>query len=123
MTQLQDQQHLHFNQQGYRDATALLPMQSKDPCYRMGYDRGLRDASPIPEDASDNEIVFEQIDNSGKWQATVDGVEIRIGKVIGGYKTNLTGNTVLIDFGIAIKESLLAVARLASSLEETRHAA
>ncbi|MCC5636352.1 hypothetical protein LC593_10870 [Nostoc sp. CHAB 5844] len=111
-----DDERLLNGQQGYQDAIALLPMQSKDHCYRMGYERGLRDVSPIPEDAGSQAIVFDKIGSTiygGVWEAFVNNVLIRIAAVRGGYKTNLTDDALLIDFGIAVKESLLAVARIA----------
>ncbi|MFN6572335.1 hypothetical protein [Dendronalium sp. ChiSLP03b] len=107
---------LEMNQRGYQDAAAGLKMQSSDPCYRMGYDRGLRDVSPITEDSGSSAIAFDKVDTTihgGLWEANVNGTLVRIAGVQGGYKTNLTGDAVLVDFGIAVKESLLAVARLA----------
>ncbi|WP_445634618.1 hypothetical protein NSTC745_06440 [Nostoc sp. DSM 114161] len=113
-----ENQRLAMNQKGYQDAVAGLEMQSGDPCYRMGFERGFRDISPIPaDDSSSQAIVFEKVAN-GRWQANVNGVLARIASVKDGYKTNLTGDMVLVDFGIAIKESLLAVARLQTQPEK-----
>lgn len=112
---------LENNRQGYKDAIAGLAMQSNDPCYRVGYDRGIRDTRPQTEDTSSDAIVFEEIGQniySKIWQATVNNIEIRIIPVNGGYKSNLTGDRLLIDFGIAVKETLLAVAELQTQQTE-----
>jgi hypothetical protein len=107
-----EQQRLEMNQLGYRDAVEGLISQSSDPCYRVGYERGIRDITPSKkEDLGSEAIVFEKVAD-GRWEANVNGVAVRIASVQGGYKTNNTGDALLVDFGIAIKESLLAVARL-----------
>ncbi|MEH2201142.1 hypothetical protein [Nostoc sp.] len=111
-----DLQRLAMNSKGYQDAVAGHTMQSTDPCYRVGYNRGVRDVSPTTENSGSQAIAFEKVAD-GRWQSTVNGVLIRIANVKDGYKTNLTGDAVLVDFGIAIKESLLAVARLQSQQE------
>ncbi|MBD2437398.1 hypothetical protein [Nostoc sp. FACHB-110] len=112
-----EQQRMKNNCQGYQDAIAGLGMQSSDPCYRLGCERGLRDVSPTPkEDTGSQAIVFEKVGSTvhgGLWEANVNGTVVRIAAVNNGYKTNLTGDILLVDFGIAVKESLLAVARLA----------
>ncbi|MEH1788840.1 MAG: hypothetical protein V7L23_25490 [Nostoc sp.] len=130
-----DLQRLEINQKGYRDAVEGLASQSTDPCYQVGYERGIRDitkakkedleseAMPVPDEA----IAFEKIGSTiygGVWEAIVNDVKIRIVSVAGGYKTNLTGDAMLVDFGIAIKESLVAVARLHQKrlLERTERA-
>lgn len=112
---------LEINQQGYQDAVSGLEMQSTNHCYRMGYERGIRDVSPMPRDSGSEAIVFDKIGSTiygGVWEAIVNDVKIRIVSVNGGYKTNLTGDALLIDFGIAVKESLLAVARLQAQPEK-----
>jgi hypothetical protein len=107
-----EQQRLEMNQLGYRDAVEGLISQSSDPCYRVGYGRGIRDITPSKkEDLGSEAIVFEKVAD-GRWEANVNGVAVRIASVQGGYKTNNTGDALLVDFGIAIKESLLAIARL-----------
>lgn len=111
-------QRLASNHQGYQDAIAGLASLSSDPCYRMGYERGARDVSPMPEESENEAIAFEKIGNTvygGKWEATVNGILVRIAAVNGGYKTNLTGDTLLVDFGIAVKKALLAVAVIQAS--------
>ncbi|NDJ21011.1 hypothetical protein GS682_04995 [Nostoc sp. B(2019)] len=112
-----DLQRLEMNQQGYQDAVAGLEVCSTEPCYLMGYDRGVRDISPTVGDSGSQAIVFDKV-SDGKWEATVNGVLIRIASVQGGYKTNLTGDAIFVDFGVAIKESLLAVARLQARPEK-----
>jgi hypothetical protein len=104
-----EQQRLEMNQKGYRDAIEGLASQSADPCYRVGYDRGVRDATPMPvEDLGSEAIAFDKVAD-GRWESTVNGVVVRIASVQGGYKTNLTDDALLVDFGIAIKEALLAI--------------
>lgn len=113
--QAQDIARLENNQQGYKDAVAGIPEQSNDPCYRVGYDRGLRDVTPQIQNVSSQIIEFEEIGENiyGKiWKAVVNGVEIRIIPVNGGYNSNLTGDQLLISFGIAVNETLLAVAEI-----------
>lgn len=112
-----EQQRLEMNQKGYGDAVTGLEMQSNDPCYRVGFERGLRDVSPMTEDSGSQAIAFEKVAD-GRWQSTVNGMLIRIAAVKNGYKTNLTGEAMFVDFGIAIKESLLAVARLQAQPEK-----
>ncbi|MEH2152084.1 hypothetical protein [Nostoc sp.] len=110
-----DLQRLQNNQQGYQDATNGLKMQSNDSCYRSGYDRGLRDASPMPKQCDSEAIVFEKIGQTirgGVWEAIVDGIQILIIGVSGGYKSNLTGVRLIEDFGAMIKETLVAVAKI-----------
>lgn len=117
-----EQQRLEMNQKGYRDAVEGLASQSNDPCYRVGYERGVRDVSPVPvKDLGSEAIAFDKIGSTiygGVWEAIVNDVKIRIVSVAGGYKTNLTGDAMLVDFGIAIKESLLAVARIQAQPEK-----
>ncbi|MCC5641114.1 hypothetical protein LC593_35895 [Nostoc sp. CHAB 5844] len=117
-----EQQRMENNRQGYQDAVAGLSMRSNDHCYRMGYERGLRDVSPMPEeDTSSKAIAFDKIGSTiygGVWEAFVNGTLIRIVAVQGGYRTNLTGDAVLVDFGAAVKESLLALARYRSNLDK-----
>ncbi|MEH1769501.1 hypothetical protein [Nostoc sp.] len=55
-----------------------------------------------------NPFCFDKVAD-GRWESDVNGVLVRIAAYQDGYKTNLTGDTVLIDFGTAIKASLLAV--------------
>ncbi|MFK0735172.1 MAG: hypothetical protein ACFKPT_02420 [Gloeotrichia echinulata GP01] len=112
---------LEMNQQGYQDAVSGLEMQSTDHRYRMGFERGIRDVSPMPKESGSEAIVFDKIGSTiygGVWEAVVNGVRIRIVSVNGGYKTNLTSDALLIDFGIAVKESLLAVSRLQTQEEK-----
>jgi hypothetical protein len=123
-----EQQRLEMNALGYRDAVEGLASQSNDPCYRVGYDRGIRDITPSKkEDLGSEAIAFDKIGSTiygGVWEAIVNDVKIRIVSVAGGYKTNLTGDAMLVDFGIAIKESLVAVARVQEKrlLERTERA-
>lgn len=123
-----EQQRLEMSQKGYRDAVEGLISQSNDPCYRVGYERGIRDITPSKkEDLGSEAIAFDKIGSTiygGVWEAIVNDVKIRIVSVAGGYKTNLTGDAMLVDFGIAIKESLLGVARLQEKrlLERTERA-
>ncbi|MEH1777060.1 hypothetical protein [Nostoc sp.] len=112
-----EQQRLEMNQQGYRDAVEGLVSQSADSCYRVGYERGIRDITPTTEDLGSEALAFDKVAD-GRWQATVNGVLVRIAAVGDGYKTNLTDDAVLVDFGIAIKESLLGVARLQAKPEK-----
>ncbi len=110
-----DLQRLQNNRQGYQDATNGLEMQSTDPCYRSGYDRGLRDASSMPKQSDSEAIAFEKVGQTirgGVWEAVVDGIQILIIGVSGGYKSNLTGVRLIEDFGAMIKETLVAVARI-----------
>jgi hypothetical protein len=117
-----EQQRLEMNQKGYRDAVEGLISQSSDPCYQVGYERGIRDITPNKkEDLGSQAIAFDKIGSTiygGVWEAIVNDVKIRIVSIAGGYKTNLTGDAMLVDFGIAIKESLLAVARLQAQPEK-----
>ncbi|MEH1821502.1 MAG: hypothetical protein V7L31_20885 [Nostoc sp.] len=62
-------------------------------------------------------IAFDKVAD-GRWQSIVNGMFVRITSVQDGYKTNLTGDVVLADYVTAIKESLLAVARLQPSVVE-----
>ncbi|MDM9583155.1 hypothetical protein [Nostoc sp. GT001] len=110
-----DLQRLQNNQQGYQDATNGLEMQSIDPCYRSGYDRGLRDASSMPKQCDSEAIAFEKIGQTirgGVWEAVVDDIQILIVGVSGGYKSNLTGVRLIEDFGAMIKETIVAVAKI-----------
>ncbi|MEH1790345.1 MAG: hypothetical protein V7L23_33475 [Nostoc sp.] len=119
-----DLQRLEINQKGYRDAVEGLASQSTDPCYQVGYERGIRDITKAKKEDLGNEVIaFDKVAD-GRWEANVNGVLIRIAAVAGSYKTNLTGDAMLVDFGIAIKESLLAVARLHQKrlLERTERA-
>ncbi|QLE47906.1 hypothetical protein FD724_07110 [Nostoc sp. C057] len=110
-----DLQRMENNHQGYQDAINGLKMQSNDPCYRSGYDRGLRDASPMPKQSDSEAIAFEKIGQTirgGVWESVVDGIQILIIGVSGGYKSNLTGVRLIEDFGSMIKETLVAVAKI-----------
>ncbi|QLE42288.1 hypothetical protein FD723_18890 [Nostoc sp. C052] len=111
-----DLQRMKNNHQGYQDATNRLEMQSNDPCYRSGYDRGLRDISPLPQDSPESvAIAFEKIGQTirgGVWEAIVDDIQILIIGVSGGYKSNLTGVRLMEDFGAMIKETIVAVAKI-----------
>lgn len=110
-----DLQRMENNRQGYQDATSGLKMQSQDPCYRSGYDRGLRDASSMPKQSESEVITFDKIGQTirgGVWEAVADGIQILIIGVSGGYKSNLTGVRLIEDFGLMIKETLIAVAKI-----------
>ncbi|QKQ75558.1 hypothetical protein [Nostoc sp. TCL240-02] len=111
-----DLQRMENNRQGYQDATNRLEMQSNDPCYRSGYDRGLRDVSPLPQEAPESvAITYEKIGQTirgGVWEAIVDDIQILIIGVSGGYKSNLTGVRLIEEFGAMIKETLVAVAKI-----------
>ncbi|WP_334703739.1 hypothetical protein [Nostoc sp.] len=64
----------------------------------------------------DEAITFEKIADD-RWEAMVNGVLVCVASVDDGYKTSMTDDTVLADYDTAIKESLLAVARLQPSVE------
>ncbi|MEH1902494.1 MAG: hypothetical protein V7L04_14015 [Nostoc sp.] len=59
----------------------------------------------------DELITFEKV-GDGIWEETVNGVNVRITAVLGGYKTNVTDDVVLTNFAVAIKQSLVAVTKI-----------
>jgi hypothetical protein len=59
----------------------------------------------------DEAIAFEKT-GDGKSSSVVNDVLVEIASLSEGYRTNLTGDCLFADYGSAIKESLLAVARL-----------
>jgi hypothetical protein len=58
----------------------------------------------------DEAVAFDKVAD-GRWQSNVNGVLVRITLEGSGYKCNLV-DTVFADYELAIKESLLAVARV-----------
>lgn len=64
---------LELNHQGYQDAVAGLPAASDNHSYRMGYDRGLRDIAPIPqEDKLSQAVAFDSEDNFSEISDLID---------------------------------------------------
>lgn len=69
-------------------------------------------------------ITFEKV-ALDRWEETVNGVRVTITAFLSGYKTNITDDAVFDDFAVAIKQSLVAVARIQEKrlLERTERAA